>query len=121
MRRAVAHTSTLQLQQLQAHLREREKEHLQQTRQSTAINIFANQKAATKPNISTTSTLTSTTTTTTATTTNNNTNNQISQNNSNLQINPLINQILELPNIFETLNMSRDSRYLLSRFVISII
>ncbi len=94
VRRAVAQTSTLQLQQLQAHLREREKEHLQQTRQTS--NIFANQKVVSKSLTSTTTTLTTT-------------NNSLNQNNSQ------INQVLDLPNIFESMSMNRDSRFLLSR------
>jgi hypothetical protein len=104
VRRAVAHTSTLQLQQLQAHLREREKEHFQQTRQQTSTNIFSTQPK-TKPTTSTTTT--ASTPSTTGTT---------SLNSNNLQINPLITQILDLPNVFETLNISRDNRYLLSRY-----
>lgn len=112
VRRAVAQTSTLQFQQLQAHLRERDS--LQTTRQTSLF-------GKTQPNVAS---LGGNSVALTSTLTSNNklVGNQLSLANSanaaaSLQANSPLNQIIELPNIFQTLNMNRDNRYLLSRYV----
>ncbi len=100
----------------------REREHLQQSRQA----LFGRAPVSTSGVSSTTTTNASSSASAYSNkqqqqqqqlpnSTNNNNTNSLATTTSASAINPLTNQILELPTIFQSINMTKDSRFLLSK------